>query len=122
MRGHWIKLSIPRRIVIDFMYLAAGLPSIAAQRRLILRGVVEAREASHPDRPTWTAVFAKAFALVAVEIPELRRVYVRCLGHTSMKPNSPVQATTPRTASSYLTLKLNSGTIAPRFEELKRCV
>jgi hypothetical protein len=76
LRGRWIKLSIPRRIVIDFMYFAAGLPSIAAQRRLTLRGVVEAREA-HPDRPTWTAVFAKAFALVAVEIPELRRVYVR---------------------------------------------
>ena len=31
------------------------------------------------------------------------------------------QATTRPTASSYLTLKLNSGTIAPRFEELTRC-
>jgi hypothetical protein len=76
VRGKWIKLSIPRRIVIDLVYFAAGMPWIAAQRRLTLRGVAEAREA-HRDRPTWTAVFAKAFALMAVEMPELRRVYVR---------------------------------------------
>ena len=76
VRGRWVKLSIPRRIVTDFMYFAAGMPWIVAQRRLTLRGVIEAREA-HRDRPTWTAVFAKAFALAAVEIPELRRAYVR---------------------------------------------
>ncbi len=72
----WVGLSVPRRVVTDLMYFAAGVPWIVAQRRLMLNGVIEAR-AAHSDRPTWTAVFAKAYALVATEIPELRRAYVR---------------------------------------------
>lgn len=76
MRGRWISLSIPRRIVADLMYFSKGMPWIVAQRAMTLRDVRMARDA-HPERPAWTALFAKAFAIVAEDIPELRRVYMR---------------------------------------------
>jgi hypothetical protein len=76
VRGRWIALSIPRRIVTDLMYFSAALPWIVAQRDMVLDAARAAREA-HPDRPTWTALFVKAFALVAAEFPELRRAYMR---------------------------------------------
>lgn len=75
MRGKWIRLSIPRRVVTDLMYFSSSVPWIVAQRNMALKGVAAAREA-HPERPTWAALFVKAFALVAREFPELRRVYV----------------------------------------------
>jgi hypothetical protein len=76
VRGKWIALSIPRRIVTDLMYFSAGLPWIVAQRDMVLSEAQTAR-AAHPERPTWTALFVKAFAIVAGEFPELRRVYMR---------------------------------------------
>lgn len=76
MRGRWISLSIPRRIVADLMYFSADLPAIVVQRELVLAGAAAAR-AAHPGRPSWTALFAKAYAVVAEEMPELRRAYVR---------------------------------------------
>lgn len=50
--------------------------------RGVLAGVLElaplvAARASAPDRPPWTAIFAKAHALVAREMPELRRIFVK---------------------------------------------
>ena len=41
-----------------------------------LQPVVSARAACD-DRPRWTAIFVKAYALVASEFPELRRAYVK---------------------------------------------
>ena len=76
MRGRWVALSIPRRIVTDLMYFSAGLPSIVVQRPMVLAAVAAAREAN-PDRPSWTALFTKAYAMLATEFPELRRAYVR---------------------------------------------
>jgi hypothetical protein len=57
------------------MYFSSGLPAIVAQRPMVLGEARAAREA-HPGRPTWTALFTKAFAIVAGEMPELRRAYV----------------------------------------------
>ena len=75
MRGKWVALSIPRRIVTDLMYFSAGVPWIVAQRAMVLSEAQAARE-THPERPTWTALFVKAFAIVADEFPELRRAYM----------------------------------------------
>jgi hypothetical protein len=76
VRGRWIALSIPRRIVTDLMHFSAGLPWIVAQREMVLDVARAAREA-HRERPTWTALFTKAYAIVAGEFPELRRAYMR---------------------------------------------
>ena len=76
MRGHWISLSIPRRLVADLMYFSADVPLICAQREMRLDGAAAARRAG-PQRTPWPAIFVKAYALVAAEFPELRRAYVR---------------------------------------------
>src|SRR6476619_1593447 len=76
MRGRWVSLSRPRRLIGDLMHFASGVPSIPVQRRMDLAAVAAAR-ATCPERPPWPALFAKAFALVAVRFPECRRAYCK---------------------------------------------
>jgi hypothetical protein len=76
MRGRAIRLSRPRRLVIDFLHFAKALPSLPMQRRMNLAPVVAARAACR-DGPRWTAIFAKAYALVSDEFAVLRRAYVK---------------------------------------------
>jgi hypothetical protein len=76
MRGHRIKLSIQRRMVIDLLYFARAAPTVPVQKDMSVGELVAARAACR-NRPRWTAIFVKAFALVAEEIPELRRAYVK---------------------------------------------
>lgn len=75
MRGRTIRLSLSRRMVIDFLHFAAAVPTVPVQRRMSLRVVAEARAACR-NRPRWTVIFAKSYALVAREFPELRRAYL----------------------------------------------
>jgi hypothetical protein len=76
MRGRRIALSRARRLVIDFLHFASGVPTVPVQRRIKLQPVIEAR-AALADRPAWTAIMVKAFALVSAEFPELRRAYCK---------------------------------------------
>jgi pyruvate/2-oxoglutarate dehydrogenase complex dihydrolipoamide acyltransferase (E2) component len=76
MRGRAIPLSAPRRLIGDLMRLSKGVPRVTVQRRMNLRPLVEARKALN-DRPSWTAIFVKGYGLLAQEIPELRRAYVK---------------------------------------------
>src|SRR3954454_13529537 len=76
MLGKAIRLSPMRRFVCDLLEAARGVPSIPVQRRMKLAEVAVAR-AAHPLRPSWPAIFIKAFALVAGRMPELRRAYVK---------------------------------------------
>lgn len=74
MRGRPIPLAPMRRLVIDLVHF--GVPSIPVERRMDLGRLVALRAAC-PERPAWTAMFAKAFALVARDMPALRRAYVK---------------------------------------------
>lgn len=76
MRGTPVRLSAPRRFLIDMLHFAARVPSAPVQRRMHLAPVARARAAAAP-RPGWPAVFIKAFARVAADVPELRRAFVR---------------------------------------------
>jgi pyruvate/2-oxoglutarate dehydrogenase complex dihydrolipoamide acyltransferase (E2) component len=76
MRGRMIPLSIPRRMVNDLLYFAKGIPTVPVQKRMALAPLVEARAACR-ERPRWTAIFTKAYALMADEFPEFRRAYCR---------------------------------------------
>jgi hypothetical protein len=76
LRGVIVPLSRPRRLICDLLHFAAGVPTVPVQRRMKLASVVAARRAL-AERPPWTAIFAKAFALVAAEAPELRRAYCK---------------------------------------------
>ena len=73
--GRSLPLTLPRRWVGDLLHFARKVPSVPVQRRMDLRAVVAARRAA-AARPAWVAIFAKAFARVAAEVPELRRAYL----------------------------------------------
>jgi hypothetical protein len=76
MRGRAIRLSVQRQMVIDFLHFARCVPSVPVQKRMSIGALTAARAASR-DRLRWTAIFTKAFALVAEEVPQLRRAYVK---------------------------------------------
>ena len=73
--GRSYPLSPFRRLVTDVMNCRRQVPTATVERRLDLAALVAARQDCTP-RPSWAAVFAKAFALVARSHPELRRSYL----------------------------------------------
>jgi len=75
MRGRPLPLSAPRRFMVDLLHFASRIPTVPVQRRMQLAEVVQARVAATP-RPSWPAIFLKAYARVAAEVPELRRAYI----------------------------------------------
>ncbi|HJZ57102.1 MAG TPA: hypothetical protein VKE74_19185 [Gemmataceae bacterium] len=76
MRGRVIPLSRPRRVIADLMHFSARVPSVPVQRRMNIAPLQD-RRAALAERPSWAAIFTKAFALVAAEFPELRRAYCK---------------------------------------------
>lgn len=75
MRGRAIRLSPAHRVRNDILYFGTKAPILPVQRRMALGALVAARKAC-PHRPPWTALFLKAYALLAREVPELRRAYI----------------------------------------------
>ena len=75
-RGRWLPLSLPRRLVADALRACRHVPTVTAERRMDLGELADARRAWSP-RPAWSAIHAKAFALVAAAAPALRRSFVR---------------------------------------------
>jgi hypothetical protein len=73
--GRRLPLSRARRFIGDLMRQAARVPTVSIERRMQLAPVVAARQAAGP-RPSWCALFTKAYAFVAAARPELRRVYM----------------------------------------------
>ena len=61
-------------VEVDLTLLAA--PSVPVQRFMNVAAVAAARAAAK-DRPAWSVIFAKAYAIVAEEMPLLRRAYVK---------------------------------------------
>jgi hypothetical protein len=76
MHGKTIRLSPPRRLITDIMRFAVTVPSVPVERLMDLGAVIAARR-ELTDRPPWVGIFAKAMALTARELPELRRTYVK---------------------------------------------
>jgi hypothetical protein len=73
--GFNLPLSLPRRLICDYLHFARKIPSIPVQRRMRLGEVVAARAAA-AARPSWCALFTKAFAFVTDAWPQLRRAYM----------------------------------------------
>lgn len=73
-----IALSLPRRVVNDLLYASYGIPIVTFERTLRLRNVVETRQQLARSAPSWVVIFAKAFALIARQRKELRRIYLPC--------------------------------------------
>lgn len=73
--GVSIPLSLPRQLICDYLHFARQIPSVPVQRRMRLGEVVAARAATGL-RPSWCALFAKAYGFVAAATPALRRAYM----------------------------------------------
>jgi hypothetical protein len=75
LHGRSVPLSLPRRWICDLLHCAKQVPTVPVQRRIDVRAVVQAR-AQLAQRPSWAAIFTRAYGLVAREMPALRRYYL----------------------------------------------
>jgi hypothetical protein len=73
--GKYHRISPFRHLVIDLMHFSTKVPSATVERRMPLASLCEARRLCTPA-PTWSGIFAKAYARVAAHIPQLRTSYV----------------------------------------------
>jgi hypothetical protein len=73
--GRNLPLSLPRRLIGDLMHCARQVPSVPVQRRMNIAPLVAARRLAQP-RPSWCALFTKAYAIVAQRRAPLRRAYL----------------------------------------------
>ena len=64
-----------RALVLDLLRLSHGVPTFPVERQMELAEVAAARAAADP-RISWVALFVKALALTAQEVPALRRSYI----------------------------------------------
>lgn len=76
--GKYVPISHFRRLVADLMHFSVKVPSVTLERRMDLSRLVAARRAYKPS-PTWSAIFTKAYALVAARTPLLRTSYLTFL-------------------------------------------
>jgi hypothetical protein len=70
------RLSKYRRATVEVLRLGAQVPLITLQRRASLEPLAIARSAC-ANRPSWPAIFVKAYAQLAQQTPVLRRAYFR---------------------------------------------
>lgn len=75
MNRRWATLSPGRRMVADLSWAALRVPRCVMTAKLHLPRAFAARAALPHPRPPWTAIFAKAFALTALERPALRQLH-----------------------------------------------
>jgi len=63
-------------MVADFLWAVSDVGRVSVTRQVAFRDVMAVRDKLEAA-PSWTAMFVKGFAVVAAEIPELRRIYLR---------------------------------------------
>jgi hypothetical protein len=73
--GKYVPVSYFRRLVADLMHFSAKVPSATVERPMKLATLVAARRACLPP-PTWSALFTRAYAIVAARTPLLRTAYL----------------------------------------------
>jgi hypothetical protein len=75
-KGSSLPINGPRRFIIDLIHFARQVPSTPVARTVNVSALIQARRA-HPLRPSWAVLFMKAYALVGVEHPPLRRALLQ---------------------------------------------
>ena len=73
--GKYLKVAPSRRWMVDLVALSRSIPIAALEHRIYIKPVVEARDALQQVRPSWVALFLKAFGIVALRRPYLRQGY-----------------------------------------------
>ena len=74
-KGKTIRLSPMRKLVCDWLEFGRTMPLVAVERWMHLEPLVTARQ-QLSQRPSWFAIFLKAFAVVARQQEELRQSYL----------------------------------------------
>jgi hypothetical protein len=74
-RGRTIRLTPLRRFITDLMWASRRVPLVAIERTMPLADVIAARGRA-TKRPSWFAIFMKAYAIVSDRRPELRCAYL----------------------------------------------
>ncbi len=75
MRGHTVPLTPARTLMADLSWIARKVPIGVIRRSVDLAPVITARRDGAAPRVPFTAMTAKALAIVARDMPELRRSY-----------------------------------------------
>ena len=73
--GFSMRLSLPRRLMCDFLHFASKVPTVPVERTMNLARLSDLRDDSTP-RPGWCAIFTKAWGIVCARHPALRRAYL----------------------------------------------
>lgn len=74
MRGAVKPISLARKLIVELM--RASVPLVVLKRTISLDRLAKARALQNP-RPSWIAILAKAFCLVARDEPWLRTFYLK---------------------------------------------
>src|SRR5215213_3059888 len=74
-RGFDLPLSLPRRLIGDLMHFVNKVPTVPVERRMNLASVAAARDRAAP-KPSWCAIFTKAWGMTCAAHPALRRIYL----------------------------------------------
>ena len=74
-KGKDLPLTPGRRLVAELMHHARKVPSLPLARPCNISALVAARRQATPT-VSWLAIFLKAYALVARDIPEVRRAWI----------------------------------------------
>lgn len=74
-KGICVPLSPARRVVVEWLHHARKIPSLPLKRSMNVVRLLQAR-ARCATRPSWTALFLKAYAIVARDHSELRQTFV----------------------------------------------
>ncbi len=77
-RGRRLTLSPQRRWITDLLHASRDIPFVTFEREMNLSSLVTLRQQLH-TRPGWVAIFTKAYAKIALKMPELRRTYLKSL-------------------------------------------
>jgi pyruvate/2-oxoglutarate dehydrogenase complex dihydrolipoamide acyltransferase (E2) component len=76
-KGKSLSISPYRRAVAELMHFSQQVPAVTAERRMDLSALAAARAAA-PNKPTWTVLFSKAFAMLGRDHPVVRQSFLKC--------------------------------------------
>src|SRR5262245_53798126 len=70
--GHGVRMSRPRRFICDLLHAGMQVPLVTIQKDMNVAELAAARKVVEP-RPSWCAIFTKAYAKMVAARPDMRR-------------------------------------------------
>jgi hypothetical protein len=70
--GHGVKMSRARRFICDLLHAGMQVPLVTIQKDMHVAELVAARKSAAP-RPSWCAIFTKAYGKMVATRPDMRR-------------------------------------------------